>query len=66
MSRTSQDDLLLAADWLECNEGDEEERSACFRVAAKLRAEADTRVAQAVSRRTGVAVRIIKARGGSQ
>lgn len=43
MSRVSVNDLLTAAAWLDCNEGDEDEAAACSRVACFLRSEADRR-----------------------
>jgi uncharacterized membrane protein len=49
--RVSVEDLELAAEWLDVNEGDAGEAEACHRVAEWLRAEADRRGQDRIVRR---------------
>lgn len=50
MPRVSTEDLNIAANWLEVNEGDNGEAEACQRVAAFLQAEIDRRHRKAAVR----------------
>jgi len=59
MRRPSIDDLLLAAKWLEVNEGDE--ASACRRVAAWLCAQAEDRENRELAKEMKVPLRVVKA-----
>lgn len=56
--RPKDDDILLAAEWLDENEGDPDEREPMQRVAAWLRAEVDrrneTRSVRKIARASGV------------
>lgn len=49
--RASIDDLLMAAEWLDVNEGDNGERESCWRVAELLRREAEARGREITVRR---------------
>jgi len=71
--KVSSDDLLLAALWLDNNEGDPEEREPMQRVAQWLRAEAETRTVRNVARQFGIpmkharrAIEVAQAREGSR
>jgi hypothetical protein len=48
--RIATDDLLLAAEWLDCNEGNDGESERCKRVADWLRKEAAERLVRNVAR----------------
>jgi hypothetical protein len=64
MSRVSTDDLNIAADWLEVNEGDNGEAEACRRVAAFLQAEIDRRhkaaAVRAIAREKNVSPALVR------
>lgn len=47
-------DLAIAAQWLDCNEGDEPERNACRRVAEYLRQESERRAWKKVARENNI------------
>jgi response regulator of citrate/malate metabolism len=56
MGRVSRDDLLLAAEWLDYNEGADGERETCERVANWLRAEAEKRNVRNVAQAYGISM----------
>jgi glutathione S-transferase len=56
MKRPSIADLAMAAEWLDCNEGSDDEAGACARVAAWLRHCADEAELRALAREAGIRV----------
>ncbi len=62
MSEPSQEQFDIAALWLESNEGEGDERAACFAVAEWLRQKAYERMLRSEARNAGITVAILRHR----
>ncbi len=60
MKRPAFEDIQTAADWLDCNEGEDGEAEACSRVATWLRAYAQEAKIKAAARKVGCTPRYFR------
>ena len=60
-NRPTQDDLLLAAEWLDYNEGGDGESERCARVAEWLRKQVHNRQTAALAKQCGVSRAVVRA-----